>query len=231
MDHAADHPVISEFLAVNESGLEDEDGDHSPWIELFNPHAETVQLDGYSLTNEKDELRKWPLPQHALAPREAIVLFASGKDRRNQATIWHTSFTLPEKSGFLALVDPSGGLADQFEGDDYPEQEADVSFGSEITTSKSLTTLVNSGASCKVHVPRADLGQTWLQPAFDDSHWTSAQTGIGVERGRGYEALFGRNGNLSRQMYGLNASVYVRIPFHVDGCAIERERDPPAHEV
>ena len=62
-------------------------------------------------------------------------------------------------------------------------------------------------------MPLEELGLTWTQPNFDDRRWIDARTGVGLERSRGYESLFGKNGNLTRAMYGINASVYVRLPF------------------
>ena len=38
---------ISEFLADNNDGLVDSDGDPSDWIELFNPGPNAVDLGGY----------------------------------------------------------------------------------------------------------------------------------------------------------------------------------------
>lgn len=43
-------PVISEFLASNDSGEQDEDGDHSDWIEIHNPELAPIELDGWALT-------------------------------------------------------------------------------------------------------------------------------------------------------------------------------------
>ncbi|MGB0775041.1 MAG: hypothetical protein ACPGUY_04300 [Akkermansiaceae bacterium] len=37
-------PVISEFMASNSNGLQDEDGDNEDWIEVFNPDATSVNL-------------------------------------------------------------------------------------------------------------------------------------------------------------------------------------------
>src|SRR5689334_21385246 len=44
-------PIISEFLAQNNSGLTDENGDRGDWIELYNPTAADINLDGYYLTD------------------------------------------------------------------------------------------------------------------------------------------------------------------------------------
>ena len=51
----ADHPVITEFLAINESGAADSDGECSPWIEIFNPHtSQSIEL-GLLLFNQRPE--------------------------------------------------------------------------------------------------------------------------------------------------------------------------------
>ena len=44
--------VINEFLAVNSSSLQDEDGDNSDWIELLNTGTTTVSLAGWHLTDD-----------------------------------------------------------------------------------------------------------------------------------------------------------------------------------
>ena len=47
---AATTPIITEFLAINDSDIQDEDGNRSDWIELYNPTASDVNLEGYFLT-------------------------------------------------------------------------------------------------------------------------------------------------------------------------------------
>ena len=50
--------VLSEFLAVNSSGLADEDGERSDWIELYNAGPVTVDLLGWHLTDDSNDLAK-----------------------------------------------------------------------------------------------------------------------------------------------------------------------------
>ena len=38
--------MISEFLAANSNGIQDEDGDSSDWIEIFNPTSSAVNSAG-----------------------------------------------------------------------------------------------------------------------------------------------------------------------------------------
>ena len=44
-------PVINEFLASNSSGLVDDNGSTTDWIEIFNAGDQTINLAGYSLTD------------------------------------------------------------------------------------------------------------------------------------------------------------------------------------
>ena len=53
---ANDRPdlIINEFVATNATGLTDEEGDTSDWIELYNPGSTAVNLSGWALTAPKD---------------------------------------------------------------------------------------------------------------------------------------------------------------------------------
>ena len=53
---------ITEFLANNKESIEDEDGDASDWIEIFNSGSDPVSLDGYFLTDDSGALTKWRFP-------------------------------------------------------------------------------------------------------------------------------------------------------------------------
>ena len=48
--------LITEFLASNDDGLRDEDGDSSDWIELHNGGLEPIDLDGWPLTDSAANL-------------------------------------------------------------------------------------------------------------------------------------------------------------------------------
>ena len=75
-------------------------------------------------------------------------------------------------------------------------------------------TLVPSATDVRVLVPQnGDLGLTWTEPGFDDAGWTAGTTGVGYERGNGYQDLLAVD--VETQMYNLTGSVYVRIPFEV----------------
>ena len=53
------HIIISEFMARNSSTILDGNNDSSDWIEIHNPTDTTVNLDGWYLTDNKNDLTKW----------------------------------------------------------------------------------------------------------------------------------------------------------------------------
>src|SRR5437667_5830426 len=76
---ADDNVFISEFMAVNDSTLADEDGDFSDWIEIHNGGTNAVNLNGWFLTDKISQLTEWRFPSTNLAPNGYLIVFASGK--------------------------------------------------------------------------------------------------------------------------------------------------------
>jgi len=205
---------ISEFLANNNDGIRDEDGDREDWIEIWNTSGVAGDLGGWYLTDDPANLTKWTFPAVEMASGEYLVVFASSKDRTNPARELHTNFGLQrEVDGYLALVKPDGlTIASEFA--DYPEQSSDISYGQNPEDSASVN-LFSVGAQAKYHVPSGPVAG-WTETNFDDAAWGSGATGIGFDGpGGDYEPLFGAGGNIRAEMYTVNATVYIRIPFEV----------------
>src|SRR4051794_11493123 len=59
---------ISEFVADNQRGLKDEEGERSGWIEIYNRSAATIHLAGWFLTDSTNDLAKWRFPRVSLLP-------------------------------------------------------------------------------------------------------------------------------------------------------------------
>lgn len=128
-------PVISEFLASNAKSIPDEDGDFSDWIEITNLGPSAISLEGWILTDDEEfSLAEagsfWQFPARSLAAGERMVVFASSKDRRPDASgELHTNFSLSAGGEYLALVSPGGvTIASEF-APEYPAQRPDVSYG------------------------------------------------------------------------------------------------------
>jgi hypothetical protein len=131
--------VLSEFLADNQSGLQDDNLEFSDWIELRNLSGDTVDLRGWHLTDDPANLAKWTFASATLSADEYLVVFASGKDRQPTNGARHTNFRLASGGGYLALVRPDGSTIEHAY-PDYPAQKPDISFGVAAQTSEGVTT-------------------------------------------------------------------------------------------
>ena len=118
--------VISEFMAAGQFVVVDEEGDYPDWIELHNVSAAAVDLAGWHLTDEADTPAKWALPAVVLPADGYLLVFADGKNRAVPGAPLHANFSLSGDGEYLALTEPSGAVAFQF--DPYPLQLPDVSF-------------------------------------------------------------------------------------------------------
>lgn len=175
---AADDVIISEFAASNTTGLRDEDGAYSDWIELFNTGTNTVNLSGWALTDVKDTPFRWLFPATNLPPNGFLTVFASSKNRRVPGAPLHTSFSLSAGGEYLALVRSNGTVASQF--DPFPEQFANVSYG--LGQNLQVTSLASNSSTLRYFVPsNSTLGLTWTSPTFDDSTWRAGTNGVGYE--------------------------------------------------
>lgn len=190
--------AITEFLASNSNGLQDELGNEEDWLEIQNTSVGTVNLSGWYLTDEAANLRKWPMPAWTLAAGNRMVVFASNRNRRPAQTAagadnvgtpvspkLATNFKLGAAAGgYLALTqDQAGGAISVISSwVNYPKQVPNISYGPSVN----LTVLVNASSPVKALVPTtgnggSTLGATWRGGAepFDDSAWTAGTAGVG----------------------------------------------------
>ena len=205
--------VISEFMAVNNSTLADEDSDYPDWIELYNATSRGINLAGWSLTDDASDLQKWLFPVTNLPPHGFLVVFASDKNRAVAGQPLHTNFKLDGDGEYLALGRPGAGVAEYAFAPIFPAQSADQSYGINWTVE---TTVIPTNVACKAWVP-ADgaLGTTWVHRAgFNDGAWQTGTSGVGYEAERfdgDYIGLIGLD--LQSRMYNTHPTAYVRIPF------------------
>lgn len=113
---------ISEAMPSNKEYLYDEDGDSSDWLELVNIGTDSVSLENCWLSDSGKKLRKWQLPAVSLDVGERVVIFCSGKDRKQGEL--HTNFALSKNGGEIYLNSPTGQPLDSAV---YGEMEKDMS--------------------------------------------------------------------------------------------------------
>ena len=122
-------PTISEFMAANSSTLADDDGAFSDWIEIFNPETGPVNLAGWYLTDTATSKTKWQFPSVTIPSGGYLVVFASGKNRRDPNRPLHTNFSLSSGGEYLGLVRPDGNTVATDFAPTFPTQYSDISFG------------------------------------------------------------------------------------------------------
>ncbi|XAL99630.1 lamin tail domain-containing protein [Phycisphaeraceae bacterium D3-23] len=208
-------PIITEFLASNDTVLDDEDGNSSDWIEIYNAGDTALDLDGWHLTDDADELTHWTFPAVSVAPGEYLVVFASNKDRADaDGTELHTNFALSAGGEYLALVEADGTTIAYEYAPEYPAQNTDVSYG--IAVDRDETVLIEEGADARYIVPTGPIAG-WNTVGFNDSGWTLGPTGIGYENSPAdYDAL------IESTVPQGTTSTYLRQTFNVaDPSAID----------
>lgn len=220
---AADALLISEFMASNTKSLADENGDFPDWIEIYNAGSTTVDLLNWCLTDNAGNLAKWRFPATNLPPQRFMIVFASEKNRSVPGAPLHTNFRLSGDGEYLALLRPDAVTIVSEFAPLFPPQSTDVAYG--LAAAGTNTTLVSTGAVARALVPvNGSLGLSWTSPAFDDSSWVQGSTGVGYERGSGYESLLGLNLlspsipasqriDVNGDGINENNSTYIRVPF------------------
>lgn len=83
--------VINEFMADNESIILDDFGDYEDWVELYNTTDNPINLNGYFLTDDFSEPKKWALPDSTIQPGEFFLIWADNDDEEGPL---HTNFGL-----------------------------------------------------------------------------------------------------------------------------------------
>jgi hypothetical protein len=217
---AQERVYLTEFMAANVRTLADRDRDYSDWIELHNAGAAAVNLDGWFLTDDRKELKKWRFPAVPIGPGEYLLVFASGKDRRAPGAELHTNFKLDAERGYLGLIKPDGATASFEFAPEYPRQVAGASYGLDMADKPAP--LLSAAASKRVLVPAADIGMNWAAPEFNDSAWLAVTNSIGYDSNTNSAGAPGTN--LREQMLGRNASVFLRVPFDVADPSFETLR-------
>ena len=114
---------INELMAKNDSYLEDDKGNFSDWIELYNSSNSAANIGGYYLTDDMDTLNMWRIPNGTSVPAKGYIIFWASGDNENR----HTNFKLGVTGETIALVMPDcSTLVDTVK---FPEQTSNISYG------------------------------------------------------------------------------------------------------
>ncbi|HUT29502.1 MAG TPA: lamin tail domain-containing protein, partial [Sedimentisphaerales bacterium] len=119
--------VINEFMASNDTTLEDPDdaGDFPDWIELYNGGPLAIDLGGMYLTDNLDSPTKWEIPGGVtIGPGEYLIFYADDEESQGDT---HTSYKLSADGEEIGLFDTDGTT--RIDSIVFGPQVTDVSYG------------------------------------------------------------------------------------------------------
>lgn len=124
----AQEVYINEVMASNGTIIPDNFLEFDDWVELYNG-GETIDLAGYYLSDNPNNLTKWQFPLDA----PEFTVFESGAylllwcDNQVDQGIDHVSFRLTADGEFVILIAPDGETIVDFI--EFDEQQRDISYG------------------------------------------------------------------------------------------------------
>lgn len=128
--------VINEFMASNTSTLADQDGEYDDWIELYNNSSESVDISGYYLSDDAEDLKEWALPEGTILDGNSYLIIWADKDE--EQTGLHADFKLSSTSESIFLTDTTRGVIDEVS---YINQSTDISYGRMANGTGSFTSM------------------------------------------------------------------------------------------
>jgi len=137
---------VNEFLAKNDSGIQDETGAYEDWCELYNAGPDTVLLGGMFLTDNLTNPTKWAFPDTFLAPSGFLLVWCD--DDVGDGPL-HASVKLGasgEEIGLFSRLADGNVLLDSYV---FAQQLSDISEGRypEGTDNWQFFTIPTPGAS------------------------------------------------------------------------------------
>lgn len=130
--------------------IEDPFDSENDWIEIRNTDAVPVSLDGWSLSDDPTDERKWSFPTGAEIPANGYyVVIASGLDYTQAAdgtSYAHTNFKLSASGDRIVLTRPDNQIEDQLL-TDYPAQTWRYTYGRQADGTMGFLSLGTPGAA------------------------------------------------------------------------------------
>lgn len=105
--------VINEMVAANVGQVEDMDdpGEFPDWLEIYNPGAAAVSLNGLSLSDDPNEPARYRIPNGIAVPAKGFVLVYLDEDPEQTniaARRIHTNFSLAKDGESVGLYGAQG---------------------------------------------------------------------------------------------------------------------------
>lgn len=115
--------VINEFMASNDTTVADQDDEFDDWIELYNTTSTDIDLTGYFLSDNAENLDKYDIPDGTMIPANGYLMVWADEDGMQDGL--HANFKLSAGGEELFLVNPDTVVIDEIT---FGEQQTDVAY-------------------------------------------------------------------------------------------------------
>ncbi len=102
--------VINEIMAANFSSVSDQSGEFDDWVELYNGGNNTINLNGFYLSDNENDLTKWSFPNVSIQPNDYLIIWCDTAGTSQSGL--HTTYRLSADQEEVYLSDPSGVVID-----------------------------------------------------------------------------------------------------------------------
>ena len=91
--------LINEYSAANYNTFADNYGEFEDWVELYNPTAAPIYINGWALTDKPNNPTKWIFPSSFIIPANSVALiYCSGRDELIGGNA-HSNFKITQTKG------------------------------------------------------------------------------------------------------------------------------------
>ncbi|MCA8970524.1 MAG: CotH kinase family protein [Planctomycetes bacterium] len=117
--------LINEFLAQNNTVIQDENSQYEDWIELINTSDQAVDVSGMYLSDDLADPKQWAIPANTSIPAHGTLHVWADNDPQDGPM--HATFKLSAGGEEISLVDATGTvLLDHVT---FGQQQPDISAG------------------------------------------------------------------------------------------------------
>lgn len=222
---------INEFMPDNDAAYADaESGLYEDWIELHNPGEEDLSLEGWSFTDDPDDITKSVVNGELTLPAGGfIVFFADGTEG---VSLTHLNFKLEQDGGTLGVFAPDGRgslitygyvetdisaarVTDCCTGSDcwdyvYKGTPASTNYVPEPVEVE----LVNAGADWAYWDVGTPPDGDWTAADYDDATWATGPAPLGYGDSHIITAI-----GYGDDAYNKYTTAYFRLVFSVEDAA------------
>lgn len=123
---------LNEYLVINTNDYQDDFGQQSAWIEIFNASYGTVDIGGCYLSDDPDNLTKYAIPGGdiltKIPPRQHVIFWADNQPFRGT---FHTNFDLMNADEIIFTKGDGSSIIDRIKVEKCLKDStlANVSFG------------------------------------------------------------------------------------------------------